>query len=568
MAHEAQPRRRCAVYTRKSSEEGLEQSFNSLDAQQEACEAYIRSQKHEGWRSAGSPYDDGGYSGGSMDRPDLQRLLADIEAGKIDIIVVYKVDRLTRSLMDFAKMVEMFDRKGVSFVSVTQQFSTTTSMGRLTLNMLLSFAQFEREVTGERIRDKIAASKRKGLWMGGLPPLGYDPDERTLKINEAEAATVRTVFDLYRRFGNVARVKEESDRLQLRTKRREWSNGKVSGCQPLNRGHIYHLLSNPIYIGMITHKGELYKGQHTAIIDQVIWNAVRALMSDQTSPRQQHDPNSPGSLLTGLIFDDQGERLTPTSARKGSKRYRYYVSRALITAGRPSHEDGMRIPAEELDMITVRALRTLLQDRGQMLEYLPQTPWAADMIERAAERADALDDENTRSSIVSDFVVRATISSGQLRLTISLAALDGSLPEPPSPPATPLQTIELSIPIAFRRRNGELKLIIPDGRTEATTNPDQLLVRLIMRAQAWLSHLKDGGTVKQIAQANRLTTSFVSRTVRLAFLAPDIVESIFDGKQPPDISVTRLLADSDKLPFAWSEQRRMLGFSPLGASRI
>src|SRR6201993_4418859 len=268
-------RRRCAIYTRKSSEEGLEQEFNSLAAQREACEAYIRSQQHEGWLLARNRYDDGGFSGGNMDRPALQGLLADIRAGRIDIVVVYKVDRLTRSLADFTRLVEIFDAQGVSFVSVTQQFNTTSSMGRLTLNVLLSFAQFEREVTGERIRDKIAASKKKGMWMGGIVPLGYDASERSLAVNPAEAETVRCIFALYRELGCVRRVKEKADRLGLRTKHSTTASGTERGGRSLSRGHIYHLLSNPIYIGEIAHKGQLYLGQHPALIDTETWTAVR-----------------------------------------------------------------------------------------------------------------------------------------------------------------------------------------------------------------------------------------------------------------------------------------------------
>src|SRR6266849_2613537 len=264
-------RKRCAIYTRKSSEEGLEQEFNSLQAQCEACEAYIRSQRHEGWASARTRYDDGGFSGGSMERPALQRLLADIQGGRIDIIVVYKVDRLTRSLADFARLVEIFDAQGVSFVSVTQQFNTTSSMGRLTLNVLLSFAQFEREVTGERIRDKIAASKKKGMWMGGNVPLGYDASERTLVVNPAVAETVRRIFALSLDLGGVRRVKEEADRLGLSTKRSTTASGTERGGKSFSRVHLYNLLSNPIYTGRIAHKGQLYPGQHAALIDTETW---------------------------------------------------------------------------------------------------------------------------------------------------------------------------------------------------------------------------------------------------------------------------------------------------------
>jgi len=300
-------RRRCAIYTRKSSEEGLEQEFNSLAAQREACEAYIRSQQHEGWLLARNRYDDGGFSGGNMERPAAQRLLTDIRAGRIDIVVVYKVDRLTRSLADFARLVELFDAEAVSFVSVTQQFNTTSSMGRLTLNVLLSFAQFEREVTGERIRDKIAASKKKGMWMGGNVPLGYDASERTLVINPAEAETVRRVFALYRELGCVRRVKEAADRLGLRTKCSTTRNGtERGGGKPFSRGHLYTMLSNPIYTGHIAHKGELHPGQQAALIDDESWSTVRDQLAANTSNHRRRAKAAEPSLLAGLLVDARG----------------------------------------------------------------------------------------------------------------------------------------------------------------------------------------------------------------------------------------------------------------------
>src|SRR5690349_17285629 len=319
-------RRCCAIYTRKSSEEGLEQEFNSLAAQREACEAYIRSQQHEGWVLARTHYDDGGFSGGNMERPALRRLLADIRGGRIDIIVVYKVDRLTRSLADFARLVEIFDAQGVSFVSVTQQFNTTSSMGRLTLNVLLSFAQFEREVTGERILDKIAASKKKGMWMGGNVPLGYDASERTLVVNAAEAETVRCIFALYRELGCVRRAKQEADRLGLSTKRSTTAGGIERGGRPFSRGHLYHLLSNPIYIGEIAHKGQLYPGQHPALIDAYTWAAVRDQLGANARDHRRKARATEPSLLAGVLVDARGERLTASHAVKEGRRYRYYVS--------------------------------------------------------------------------------------------------------------------------------------------------------------------------------------------------------------------------------------------------
>ena len=313
----------CAIYTRKSSEEGLEQDFNSLDAQREACEAFILSQKAQGWKAVGC-YDDGGFSGGNVDRPGLQRLLADIRAKRVKVVVVYKVDRLTRSLADFSKLVELFDAHEVSFVSVTQQFNTTTSMGRLTLNVLLSFAQFEREVTGERIRDKIAASKRKGMWMGGFAPIGYVPHERTLAVDEPRAQRVREIFDLYLRLGCVRRLKLEMDARGWKTPKREGK--RPGGDLPFTRGHLYRLLSNPIYVGGISHKGVVHPGQHRAIVAQEVWEAAQAQLAQNAQGHSDRIDATDPSLLAGLLQDDRGQALKPTHAKKGNKRYRYYYA--------------------------------------------------------------------------------------------------------------------------------------------------------------------------------------------------------------------------------------------------
>jgi site-specific DNA recombinase len=307
---------RCAIYTRKSTDEGLEQAFNSLDAQREACVAFIASQKHEGWTVLPAQYDDGGYSGGTMERPALQRLLADIEAGQVDVVVVYKVDRLTRALSDFAKVVEVFDRRAVSFVSITQQFNTTSSMGRLTLNVLLSFAQFEREVIGERVRDKIAASKRKGMWMGGMPPLGYDVKDRKLVVNGNEA---QTVVDIYRRYLALKSVRELHHALAgagITSKRRVRPDGTLYGGQEIARGALYLMLQNRIYRGEITHKGQSYPGQHPAIIDQPLWDEVQAVLAQNRIERATGAHAKHPSLLGGLVFDASGERLTPSYAIK------------------------------------------------------------------------------------------------------------------------------------------------------------------------------------------------------------------------------------------------------------
>src|SRR5438309_5625090 len=323
--------------------------YRTLQAQREACEAFIESQRQEGWVCLRAAYDDGGFSGATMDRPALQRLLGDLTAGRVDTIVVYKIDRLTRSLADFAKIVEILDARGASFVSVTQQFNTTTSMGRLTLNVLLSFAQFAREVIGERIRDKIAASKKKGIWMGGNVPLGYDANERTLVINPAEAETVRRIFALYRELGCVRRVKEEADRLGLRTKCRTAANGAERGGKPFSRGHLYTLLSNPIYTGQIVHKGQLHPGQQPALIDDASWSIVRDQLAANTRDHRRKAKAAEPSLLTGLLVDARGERLTPSHAAKKGRRYRYYVSAALITEAGTGRAQGWRLAGREYE---------------------------------------------------------------------------------------------------------------------------------------------------------------------------------------------------------------------------
>ena len=351
---------RCAIYTRKSAEEGLEQEFNSLDAQREACAAYVASQKAEGWVLLPTVYEDAGSSGGTLERPGLQRLLDDIDAGLVDQIVVYKVDRLTRSLSDFAKLVERLEAAGAVFVSVTQSFNTATSMGRLTLHMLLSFAQFEREVTAERIRDKVAASKRKGLWMGGRVPLGYEKDGRTLRINEAEAETVRTLYALYRKYGTLRQVKAEADRLGLRTKQRIAADGARTGGLPFRRGHLHCLLTNPLYAGRIRHQRRVYEGQHSSIIAPELWDAVQAqLQAGAAKPRRRTTKGRTApSPLAGKLFDETGDRLTPSHTKKKSgQRLRYYVSQRLIQNSGQNDLSGWRLSAPMLEKTVVHLIR-------------------------------------------------------------------------------------------------------------------------------------------------------------------------------------------------------------------
>ena len=350
----ARPNRRlrCAIYTRKSSEEGLDMEFNSLDAQREACEAYIASQRSEGWVATRERYDDGGFSGGTLERPGLKQLLADIDDGLIDVVVVYKIDRLSRSLMDFSKLVEIFDRNGVTFVSVTQSFNTTTSMGRLTLNILLSFAQFEREVIGERIRDKVAASRKRGIWMGGYVPLGYDVQDRKLLVNDAEAASVRRIFERFVELGSATVLARELRRDRFRNKQ-----GTL-----IDKGYLYRLLNNRVYRGEAVHKGKAYPGEHDAIIDNDLWDRTHAILQESPRKRANNSRSRTPALLKGLIFSDTGAAMTPTSTKKGAKLYRYYVSMDIIRNRETGEETApMRLAAGMVEDAVVTEVRRILQ---------------------------------------------------------------------------------------------------------------------------------------------------------------------------------------------------------------
>ena len=413
---------RCAIYTRKSSDEGLEQEFNSLDAQREACEAYIVSQRHAGWVALADMYDDGGLSGGTMERPALKRLLEDIKASKVQTIVVYKVDRLTRSLADFAKIVDVLDAHNASFVSVTQQFNTTTSMGRLTLNMLLSFAQFEREIAGERIRDKIAASKKKGMWMGGNVPLGYDVKDRKLIINEPEAATVRLIFRRYTELGSVAPLKAELDRLGIVSKRREGAGGRLAGGQHFSRGALYLMLQNRLYRGDIVHQGEAYPGQHEAFLDPELWQIVQDKLAANRQERALAVGAEAPSLLAGLIVDADGNRMTPAHATKKAKRYRYYVSASLLAGDHSRAQKGMRVPAGDIEGLVLERLRAFFSSRTDIGDALTPLDLEARAFDAALRNACTLSKRCLAmppvemKSLVLDIVERVTLAANRIDL--------------------------------------------------------------------------------------------------------------------------------------------------------
>ncbi len=561
-------RSRCAIYTRKSTEEGLDQDFNSLDAQREACEAFVTSQAGLGWRSTSKRYDDGGVSGGHMERPGLQRLLGDIEAGKVDVVVVYKIDRLTRSLMDFAKMVSVFDRHDVSFVAVTQQFNTTTSMGRLTLNVLLSFAQFEREVTAERIRDKIAASKRKGMWMGGVPPLGYDVEDKQLVVNVAEARVVKQLFDLYLEVGSVRGLKITADNLSLRTKLYTYKDGRTVGGKPFSRGHLYALLSNPVYVGEIRHRGERFPGQHDAIIHQAHWNAVSKRLTSNTVGRHQAKNATERSLLSGLVFDDTGDRLSLSHATKKGRRYRYYISHRLMQT-HSDGQDGWRLPAHELERSVLQAVTEHLTNTELNVGQRANNDCELHTLHRARQNSEDLRQQlssnhpTEQRAALRRIVERIDICRGHMRIRLleqpGLTGLSSATDEGDTD-RNNSEAKTLDVPFTLRRRGVETKIVLNKSMTDQV-NPDSKLIGAVANAHNWFRKLTSGdaASIQELAASEGLPRCNVSRTLPLAFLAPDIVEAIVAGRQPTDLTWEKLKR-ATPLPSCWRQQRRLLGF--------
>lgn len=551
----------CAIYTRKSSEEGLEQGFNSLDAQREACEAYVLSQQHEGWHALPTRYDDGGFSGGTMERPALLQLLADVQARRIRIVVVYKVDRLTRSLADFAKIVEQFDAHGVSFVSVTQQFNTTSSMGRLTLNVLLSFAQFEREVTGERIRDKIAASKQKGMWMGGMMPTGYRANGRTLEVEPEDAALIERLYTRYLALGSVRVLKDELDRDGIVTPRRVSNGGRTYGGRPFSRGQLYRILASPVYLGKIQHKDQVHAGQHPAIIEPAVWEAVQAKLRKNRQGHRQRQTSPSTSLLVGRLVDHQGRRLIPSHSQKKAKRYRYYVSEPLVTRDRDHAPDGMRLPAQELETVVVDALRNWLVDANTVLQSLSNLPPESvqGVLAEGRRLAKDLDEAAKQYSAIQQLVKQVIVELRSVQITVqpnTLLAHDATI-HTSLPP-----TVTLAVPVQMRRCGLAMRLLVT-GAHPQRREPDARLIALQAKAQRWPEQLTSGRTksIADIAEAEGVTCSFATRVIYRAFLAPDIVRAMLDGTQPPSLT-SDTLKQSTPLPIDWAAQRKLLGFAP------
>jgi len=522
-------KKRCAIYTRKSTEEGLQQDFNSLDAQREACAAYILSQAAEGWEQVREHYDDGGWSGGNMDRPALRQLLADIEAGKVDIIVVYKVDRLTRSLADFAKIVEILDDKGASFVSVTQAFNTTNSMGRLTLNVLLSFAQFEREVTGERIRDKIAASKQKGMWMGGPVPLGYRLEDRKLVLEPSEAETVRMIFERYIELRSMPKLVEDMAAKGVRTKQRTYRSGKVVGGIPFGKGMLGNFLKNPLYTGRVKHNDQIYDGEHEAIIPVELFEQVQQIIRENGQEWRLGRKAKNPSLLTALITDPDGRPMTPEHSAKGSRRYRYYVTRY-----KPGEKTGTpwRVPAGELDRAAIRLF-------GQWLRS-SSNDGADDIIARNT-LADRLADQTIleQRQALLEFDMRFELGAEALRILDKCGKT------------------ELSLPARIVTHGPEKRLAIPPEGSNTSSAPDPALMRLLAQAMAAQRMVLKGTEDPGVASYSK---RYLWQLLRISWLAPDIISAIVEGRHPAGLTGRRLLRAA-QLPLEWSEQREFLGFS-------
>ena len=533
---------RCAIYTRKSTEHNLDLEFNSLDAQREACEAYIKSQAHEGWRLIPDAYDDGGVSGASLARPALQTLLADVRAGKINTVVVYKVDRLTRSLADFAKLVELFDQFGVSFVSIAQSFNTTSSMGRLTLNVLLSFAQFEREVIGERVRDKIAASKRKGIWVGGPVPLGYRVVDKKLVVVPEAAEAVRAIFARYLELGSIGALIEDLDRRGIRTKSSNRADGSVRGGNRFSTGPLGYLLKNRLYIGEVAYRGEVYRGEHEPILERELFEAVQARLAANTVTRQIRLKGSP-AILTGRIFDDHGNRMSPSHSNKLGVRYRYYVSQAVLQQRKAEAGSVARAPAIEIEQLVLEAIRKHHASRGETEG--PARVADRDLIERHVEsvivKPQALD-------------VRLVRIFGSTHLTEEA--------DPNAANANRLPMVIITIPWtapSFAAVKGIVHT--HSSKTQLKLENRDALLSVIVRARGWIDDVRAGkiASFAEIAEREAQGERHIRTLATLAFVSPRIIAAIVDGSAPTDLTVSSL---TRALPYSWAKQEQNIGLSP------
>lgn len=522
---------RCAIYTRKSSEEGLEQDFNSLDAQREACESFIKSQKHERWILVDKQYNDGGFSGGTMNRPAFKELLKDIENNEIDIVVVYKVDRLTRSLMDFSKIIDVFDKHGTSFVSITQQFNTTTSMGRLTLNILLSFAQFEREVTGERIRDKIAASKKKGMWVGGCIPIGYEKIDKKLIIKSDDAQKVRLIFEKYLEFKSVAKLKDYLDEMKIKTRKNK--------C--FSQGQIYHLLSNKVYIGKIVHKKIIYDGEHNAIIDNNIFEKAQNLLYENKVDKICGTKNSSNSLLIGIIYDDQNNKMTPSHSYSRKKKYRYY-----ITAGKNKSENKVKIPAEEIEKFVVNEIKTLLKDKMKLQKILRNLDIAKqiELINVAKNISDYSEHKLVRCLIskvkVANKSIEITFNENEIINVLEILLQNKTLK--PLINVSNITPLVINKCVKFSQPSNSGKKLILNASEDEKPEPNPYLLNALVKCYYYHQQIKTGKTIADLQQEENLKDSkYIRNLLNLKYISPTLTEQILNGTQPKDLSLQRLI---------------------------
>ncbi|WP_423140762.1 recombinase family protein [Parablastomonas sp. CN1-191] len=552
---------RCAIYSRKSTEDGLEQEFNSLDAQHAACSAYALSQQHEGWTLNGERYDDGGFSGGNMERPALKRLLADVAAGRVDIILLYKIDRLTRSLADFAKIVEVLDAAGASFVSITQSFNTTTSMGRLTLNMLLSFAQFEREVTSERIRDKIAASRRRGIWMGGPVPLGYDVRDRKLIVNDAEAELVRHIMRRYIALGSVPELIDELAREGHRTKVQYNASGPKRGGCAFRRGTLYHLLANQVYRGKLIHKGEYFDAEHEAIVPDDLWAEVQAVLAARAQGHARRIKAKHPSLLVGKVKDGRGRAMTSSHTCKAGVRYRYYTTRSDQFDGEPA----WRVSAHDLEKLVCERMAEWTVDQRAICDWLGPSQDDAHLTRAVIAAGEAMATVlrsgrlAARIELIGQILSEVELRGEGIGIQLDDAGLRSMLGVPDAPTVFS-GPVSLSCPATRVRRGHQVRLVIPAPDQPPAPTRDEKLVLLIAEACAAGEALKahPDQSIAEIAKRAGSCRTRLAQLVALSCLAPDIVIAILEGRQPPSLKARDLLAC--ELPLAWSEQRAALGF--------
>jgi len=556
---------RCAIYTRKSTEEGLEQEFNSLDAQREACEAYIASQRHAGWIALPDHYDDGGFTGANMNRPGLQKLLQHVQAGQVDCIVLYKIDRLSRSLLDFVRMIDLFEKHGASFVSVTQQFNSATSVGRLTLNLLLSFAAFEREIIGERIRDKMAAAKRKGKYTGGTPPLGYDVDReaKKLAVNPEEAKLVRHIFNRFLSLASVTKLARELNDNGRTTKSWVTANGKTRQGRPWNKSHLYRLLNNPILIGLVSHKGDTFPGEHEAIIAKPLWDKVQKALADNTWSRSEETRAKTPMLLKGLLRCGHcGASMGATFARKDGKTYRYYL---CLHARKSGYEacPVKTVAAGEVEAAVLTRLREMIGSPEIIAKAGPTSDESAASLQSLA----ALWDEvypGEHARIVRTLIEKATVYDDRLVLSIRRAGLISLAAEVASEAESPatierdaLPIYEVAIPMAFKRRSGRKKIIVPPVANERTPNDDSHdpVVIAVARAHKWLALLESGrvASMADLARSLDLDGSYLQRMLSLTMLSPEIITRIISEKGA-GFSLARL---TKGFPVMWSEQESL-----------